>query len=477
MKQQRFRFRVMAFLLIALLLLAGAYGVYSVSTYGSRWFGSSYNTRYRAAKKTVIPGDILDRNGVVLATADSEGKRTYPTDWFTRSAMVHVVGDLNGNVANTVDSFQASYLWGFETTLEERIEALRSGQKRRGDNVSLTVDSALQTKIAAAFANMENTTGKAGAAVVMNYQTGEVLALLSVPTFDPLGSMDSVKNDPQHPFWNRALQSVQAPGSTFKIITAVSALQNLKDATSHEFDCSTGATKIMDQLIRDYGYEHHGMVSLARAFRVSCNNSFAQAALLIGDKKLRQTAEDFGFNDNFLFRDLVVENSRYPTAHRNSFEIAWSGVGQSQVAATPLHMCMISAAIANDGVMMEPRLLSRVQSPAGVVRSRTSSRVYRTACSKETAQILDGYMKDVIQSGTGTRAKVDGLTIAGKTGSAEGSSNGLDVTHAWFTGYIDSDLYPYAVCVLVEEGGTGGSVAAPVAQKIFSYLKDNCAVE
>ena len=472
MKQQRFRFRVMAFLLVALLMLAGAYGAYSVSTYGSRWFGSSYNTRYRAAKKTVIPGDILDRNGVVLATADSEGKRTYPTDWFTRSAMVHVVGDLNGNVANTVDSFQASYLWGFETTLEERIEALRSGQKRRGDNVTLTIDSALQTKIAAAFATMEHTSGKAGAAVVMNYQTGEVLALLSVPTFDPLGSMEAIKNDPLHPFWNRALQSVQAPGSTFKIITAVSALQNLKDATVHEFDCSTGATKIMDQLIRDYGYEHHGMVSLARAFRVSCNNSFAQAALLIGDKKLRQTAEDFGFNDNFLFRDLVVENSRYPTKNRNDFEVAWSGAGQSQVAATPMHMCMVAAAIANEGTMMEPRLLKQIVSPAGMQRLNYTSKVYTQACTPELAAQVEEYMLDVVNRGTGKAAAVDGMLIAGKTGSAEGSIDGRYVTHGWFVGYIDDLEYPYAVSIFVEEGGSGGKAAAPLAGEIFRWLME-----
>jgi len=107
---------------------------------------------------------------------------------------------------------------------------------------------------------------------------------------------------------------------------------------------------------------------------------------------------------------------------------------------------------------------------------RYSSKVYRTACSAQTAQIIDGYMKDVIKSGTGTRAKVDGLTIAGKTGSAESSSDGLDVTHAWFTGYIDDDRYPYAVSVFVEEGGTGGSVAAPAAKQIFEYLRDNAAL-
>ena len=200
----------------------------------------------------------------------------------------------------------------------------------------------------------------------------------------------------------------------------------------------------------------------------------AQKALNIAPGLRRRfAAESFGFNDNFLFRDLVVENSVYPTQNRNSVEIAWSGAGQSQVVATPMHMCMVAAAIANDGVMMEPRLLSLVESPTGKVRLRYSQKVYRTACSPEIAQIIDGYMKDVVKSGTGTRAQVDGLTIAGKTGSAEGSDNGVDVTHAWFVGYIDSDQYPYAISVLVENGGSGGSVAAPVASKVFEYLRDN----
>ena len=473
MKQQRLRFRFLTLITIAMLVISGAYGLYSVSAYGNRWVSSARNTRYRSAKSRVIPGDILDRNGVVVASSDENGKRTYQANTLSRSSMVHLLGDTEGNVANGIESFQANYLLGFETSLNERVNALLDGTQRKGDTVVMTADSKLQTEIVEIFLNTSNTRGKCGAAVVMNYQTGEVLAMVSLPVYDPQNITDAIRNSSQHPYWNRALQSLMPPGSTFKIITAVAALENLQNAQNAVYTC-TGATQVMDEhLITDYGNEQHGEISLAKAFRVSCNNAFAQTALVIGDSALRKTAENFGFNDNFLFRDLVVENSRYPTTNRNSFEIAWSGVGQSQVAATPLHMCMISAAIANDGVMMEPRLLSRVQSPSGTVRTRTASRVYRTACSKETAQIIDGYMKDVVKSGTGTRARVDGLTIAGKTGSAEGSSNGMDVTHAWFTGYIDDDRYPYAVSVLVEEGGTGGSVAAPVAQKIFTYLKQH----
>ncbi len=472
MKQQKLRFRVLTLITIALLVISGAYGVYSVSAYGSRWVSSARNTRYRSAKSSVIPGDILDRNGVVVATSDENGKHVYQSNTLSRSSMVHLIGDTEGNVANGVESFQANYLLGFETSLSERVNALLDGEQRRGDTVVITADSRLQTEIVQIFRNTASTRGKCGAAVVLNYRTGEVLALVSLPVYDPQNITDTVRQSSQHPYWNRALQSLMPPGSTFKIITAAAALENLANPQNALFTC-TGATQVMDRMVTDYGNAQHGEISLARAFRVSCNNVFAQTALIIGDSALRKTAERFGFNDNFLFRDLVVENSRYPTTNRNSFEIAWSGVGQSQVAVTPLHMCMIAAAIANDGVMMEPRLLSRVQSPAGTVRMRSSGKAYRTVCSPETAQILDGYMKDAVQNGTGTRAKVDGLTIAGKTGSAEGSANGRDVTHAWFTGYIDSDRYPYAVCVLVEEGGTGGSVAAPVAQKIFAYLKQH----
>ena len=410
--------------------------------------------------------------GVVVATTDENGERIYQSNILSRSSMVHLLGDDEGNIANGVDSFQANYLLGFETSLTERVTAFLSGETRRGDNVTITADSRLCTEIVNIFRNTSNLKGKCGAVVVMNYKTGEVLAMVSLPVYDPQNITDQVRNSSQHPFWNRALQGTLPPGSTFKIITAAAALENLPDAETHVFTC-TGATQVMDHVVHDYNMDQHGDITLDKAFRVSCNNAFAQAALMMGDTALRRTAEAFGFNDNFLFRDLVVENSVYPTQNRNSVEIAWSGAGQSQVVATPMHMCMVAAAIANDGVMMEPRLLSLVESPTGKVRLRYSQKVYRTACSPEMAQIIDGYMKDVVKSGTGTRAQVSGLTIAGKTGSAEGSDNGMDVTHAWFVGYIDSDQYPYAISVLVENGGSGGSVAAPVARQVFEYLRDN----
>ena len=159
MKQQRFRYRMLAFLTIGLLVAAGVYGVYSVSTYESRWFANARNTRYQTAKKTVVPGDIIDRNGVVLATSDTDGNRVYQSNVKSRSSIVHLLGDNEGSVANGVESFQANYLLGFETSLSERVLALIKGETRRGDDLTLTVDSKLCTAIVQAFVDQKSSHG------------------------------------------------------------------------------------------------------------------------------------------------------------------------------------------------------------------------------------------------------------------------------------------------------------------------------
>lgn len=472
MKKLRINFKLLALLCVGLLFLAGVYGIYSVTTYGPRWLSSTKNSRTTAAKKAVIQGDILDVNGIVLATTDEEGERVYQSDATKRSAIVHLIGDPQGKVGNAVDSFQSSYLLGMETSFFERAMALFNSEQRRGDNVTLTIDSKLCALICREFQLGAATSDKAGAAVVLNYKTGAMLACVSLPVFDPINIPENIDENALGPYWNRALRSTLPPGSTFKIITTAAALDAFTDAATHMYTC-TGATQVADRIITDYGNAHHGTLNMEKAFTVSCNNVFAQIALSLGDDKLRAAAEQFGFNDNFLFRDFVVENSVYPTSGRNLVEIAWSGAGQSQVAATPLHMAMIAASVANDGIMMEPRLLEKVVSPAGVIRVRYSAKQYRKCLDVDTAEILQAYMKNVVASGTGTKAKVSGLSIAGKTGSAESSADGKAVTHAWFVGYIDSDVMPYAVCVLVEDGGSGGSVAAPIAGKIFQYIKEN----
>lgn len=472
MKQQRFRIKLLALLLFGLFALLAVYGVYAINTYGNRWFAYARNPRVRSQKRTVIAGDIYDRSGVLLATT-VDGERVYQADEASRRAVVHVLGDDEGQVSNGVEGFQTAYLYGFKASLAERFSALFSSEPRQGDSVHLTIDSQLCTAITQYFDSHTLTRGKNGAAVVMNYKTGEVVAQVSLPGFDPMS--DSAVSADSEVYWNRATQSLYPPGSTFKVVTTAAALENIPGVADISITC-TGGLDVDGQAIRDFGNAVHTSLTLRQAFVKSCNNIYALLALDMGDAALRKTAERFGFNANFLFRDLVVENSVYPTADRSNFEVAMSGFGQSSIGATPTHLCLIAAAIANDGVMMEPTLLRQATTPAGAVRATFGSRVYRAALSADTAATLQDYMRAVVTSGTGSKASVSGLTICGKTGSAESSRNGRAVTHGLFIGYCAEEELPFAVCVVVEDiadGQGGGATAAPIAGDIFTYLRDH----
>ena len=287
MKQVKNNIRRVCIFLCILFALLAAYGGYSITVNGNRWFSSGANTFVRSKKKDVIAGHILDRNGQVLAynqqSQTAEGTKTtrlYHTDPLVRRAMVHVVGDSQGNVNNGVESFMASSLYGFQMSLVERFSCFFRGVQRTGDDVHLTLDSRLSAYASGLFPK-----GKAGALVVMNYKTGEMLAEISLPQYDPQNVTAQAKNDPQKPFYNRAVQGLYAPGSTFKIVTASSALENFTDAATRAWQC-TGQLQVGDRFVTDAGTDmasgkivSHGQLNLLRAFQVSCNNTFAQIAL------------------------------------------------------------------------------------------------------------------------------------------------------------------------------------------------------
>ena len=474
MKRQRNMIRRLAIFLSILFLILAAYGGYSVATYGNRWFSSVRNPRLRSQKENVIAGNIYDRNDVLLASTDETGKRVYQSDRLSREAVVHVLGDAGGNVANGVETFQTAYLYGFRTTFGELIREFFSGDPRHGDDVCLTIDSRLCTHIVSSFQQRKATRDHNGAAVVINYLTGEILAEISLPGFDPHNVTGSVLDSGDQPFWNRATQSVYPPGSTFKIITAASALANLPGIEEETMEC-TGSLEAEGHAIHDFGNAAHGEMNLQRAFDVSCNNIYAQVAIRLSDARLRRTAEAFGFNDNFLFRDLVVENSQYPVkSGRGEYEVGATGFGQSSLAATPMHMCLVAAAVAAGGTMQEPVLLRQVISAAGAERMYWQPRVYRQVMTEDVAEKLQAYMRHAVTNGTGSRAEMPDVPVCGKTGTAESTLRGRPVNYGWFVGYIADSYLPFAVSVLVEDisdGQGGGSTAALIARDIFEYLR------
>ena len=292
---------------LVMFIALGGYFFYAVYNYGSRWFTTPYNTRLRAAKKTVIAGDILDRNGAVLVTSDADGERVYPTDRDTRKAVSHVIGDANAQVPTGAETFLAADLLGFNANIFDRAAQIFQ-QKRKGSDVTLTIDAALQTYIAEVFPDEND-----GAVAVINYETGEVLALYSSPEYDAKHpeNFEDLEQD-NGVLLNRATQGRYAPGSIFKIVTLACALENIPGVTERTFTCEGTYQIDEENRLTDTDGEGHGTITLKEAFTKSCNIAFGQLAMELGEGKLRATAEKMGFNGNFLFDDLIVYESLFP---------------------------------------------------------------------------------------------------------------------------------------------------------------------
>ncbi len=446
---------MMLILLLAVFAVVGAYFCYSVFFYGGRWMSNPYNPRITSQKQRVIMGTVTDRSGTVLAHTDDAGMRRYNNSEQTRRAVSHVLGDSGGTVSTGVETFHAPYLLGFKSSVFERLIDAFTGTPQRGDDISLTISEQLCRHISEDFPS-----GKKGAVVVMNYKTGEILAMVSMPQFDPLHMDEALADESAGALINRATQGLYPPGSTFKIVTMASALTNLTDLDDFAFNC-TGYYPVGNYSVTEN--TAHGVQTLSQAFVYSCNTTFAALSQELGYPLLGATAEAFGFNQNFLFDDLIVYNSSYPIDDLSAEDLAWSAIGQGRVLATPMHMALIVSAIANDGVMVEPRLLRSITTAQGSQRALPTRDNGRRILSEQVAREIEKDMIDVVRLGTGTRAAMEnGYVVAGKTGTAE--IGGAD-SHAWFVGYITNDNAPYAVCVLVENGGSGGSVAAPLARK------------
>jgi peptidoglycan glycosyltransferase len=318
-----------------------------------------------------------------------------------------------------------------------------------------------------------------------------VLALVSNPTFDPntlIGpdagqAGEALESDPDEPLRNRVTDESYAPGSVFKVITTGSGLDTglvspssiFPDPIELELPGSDSTIKNFNGQVCNDGKD----VTLEFAFIRSCNTTFAQLGMDLGGSQLATSSNRFGFNQPIPF-DLDVLVSFFPAGgalEDNPPATAQSAIGQRDVQTTPFLMALTAAAAANDGTMMTPYLVYDVFTSDGVVESSTVPEPWRRAMSPATAAVLSDLMEQVVVSGTGSRATVPGIRIAGKTGTAQVTGK---APHAWFIGYgpVEPELgdHSIAIAVVVESGGdsgesaSGGSVAAPIAQKVLAHF-------
>ncbi|CAN5395333.1 D,D-transpeptidase PbpA [soil metagenome] len=370
-------------------------------------------------------------------------------------------------------------------TLFRNLGDALQGRERQGDTVVTSINPAVQEAAVNALG------GQRGAVVALDPRSGEILAMVSSPTYDPslLSSQngtqiretwESLENDPANPRLNRAASETFAPGSTFKVITAAAALER---GSSPQDLFADPALLELPQSEAAIGNFNRGStcnggnpITLQRAMEVSCNTTFGIIALEIGPEALIQTAENFGLNTDVEF-DLPAATSRIPK-DLDPPQTAQSAIGQRDVRVSPLQMAMVAGAIGNEGVMMRPRLVTEVQDFAGRVVRRypAEPRIIAgigtgQAVSAPTAQALTEMMVGVVNRGTGGNAAIPGVTVAGKTGTAQqGAGQAPDV---WFIGFAPAEAPRVAVAVIVQgggdagESGTGGGVSAPIARTVM----------
>lgn len=430
----------------------------------------------------ILRGTIYDREGNKLAYSELTGeginatqKRIYPYGELFAHTVGYYRGDYEGGSKMLENRFNDRLLEINEGDMET-VRRIDSNQIVDGASLGLTLDLGMTQRAEELFEQMAKRRGRAfenfiGSAVVMNPQTGEVYCMYSNPSFDPnpeelSKNWNVYQNDTQRsPFVSRATGSKKIPGSVFKILTALAAVENGEHMLEIEDNGETiiGGTRIVND-----GVKAHGTVNMKTAIKVSSNVYFATLSQEIGKEKFLEMAEKFYINKKLVL-DIPVEDASIKT-DMDKGALAAAAYGQGTVQVTPLHMAMIASAVANDGVLMKPYLVDKVTLSNGDDVFEAEPEKLSVVTRKSLRYIVDG-MVQCVNSGTGTAAAVSGLKIAGKTGTAQvtGASS-----HAWFIGFAPADNPQIALCIMGENtGGGGGSVCGPIAKGLFEYCLAN----
>jgi penicillin-binding protein A len=475
------RLATIVVLMFALLFASTTYIQYaSATTLNARTDNarSLYKTYGRDRQPIVLTGQQIAGSTTV---DDSYGYQRKYSQGALYSAVTGYYSIVYG--ATGMESAGDSLLAGTADQLfYRRILDLLTGSPAQGAAIELTINPKAQKAAWDALGDQR------GAVVALDPATGNILAMVSKPAFDPnlLAGHDTKKviaartallADPNRPLDNRAIAGrLYAPGSTFKLITAAAALESGR----YTKDSVVDGPAVLDLPQTSVGLPNDfsgactpsGKISLLDALRISCNTAFGAVGLDLGGAALAEQARRFGFGQT-LKVPLTVTPSVFP-AQLTPPQVAQSAIGQFDVHVSPLQMAMVSAAIAQGGQVMRPQLISRVLAPDLTVISRPSPESLGQAVSGETAAQLTTMMQAVVTGGTGQRAQISGVDVAGKTGTAEQGKN--QPPNAWFTGFAPVANPQVAVAVIVEDGGSlgdsasGGRVAAPIARTVIEAV-------
>jgi len=424
---------------------------------GPALLADAHNPRH--AQSAAGRGSIVARDGTPLALTRN-GRRVYPFG----ATFAHVVGYASARYGTfgLEDAFDR-VLRPPRPSADPLAQAFEIVTGTRpaphGSTIVTTLDVRIQSALVAALAGHARAAG-----VVIDPRTGAVLALASVPAFDPnaLDAMfPTLAASAASPLLDRVTSGLYPPGSTFKIVTAADALDAGVVTPQTTFE-DNGGFAVGNFVVRNDEEERTGLQTLAGAFALSSNVDFAQVALDLGVDRWFEYARRWGLGESLQF-DLPAERDRLPVQAEVSPSIlAQLGFGQASLLVTPLRMALVGATIANAGATPRPFLLRTIEGPGAPVTTRFET--LAEPVSAQTAADVRDMMVDVVARGTGTAAALDGATVAGKTGTA---TNPHGRSHAWFVAFAPATAPQVAVAIVVENAGYGGAVAAPIARRVL----------
>ncbi|SEQ58840.1 Cell division protein FtsI/penicillin-binding protein 2 [Streptomyces sp. yr375] len=472
------RASVFALLLVFALLIRATW----VQFYEGQALADDKGNRRNAIETYAEPlGNIIVAGKAITGSAvTSDGDLRYKRTYTDGELYAAVTGYASQSYAPTqLEGIYANLLNGTDIRLKTALDTVTNKRADPGD-VLTTIDPAVQKAAYTALGD------KKGAAVAIDPKTGQILAVVSTPSYDPSSLTDAntagtawtkLNADSDKPLTNRALRQPLAPGSTFKLVVAAAALEDgLYSSVDEKTDSVAPYTLPgTERVLRNENTSAPCTNATIRvALQYSCNNVFAHMAVQLGQDKLKAMAEKFGFNDDSQDMPVRAYPSVYPS-DMDASSTALTGIGQFDVTATPLQMAMVSAAIANGGELVSPHMVAQITDSGGDVLKDYDDEASTTRIvSAGTAEQLRSAMQTVVEKGTGTNALIDGVTVGGKTGTAQNGENNSKAPYAWFTSYGTSATgKQVAVAVVVEQSDaarsevSGNGLAAPVARAMM----------
>lgn len=457
MKMTSRRSFVVLLLVVAVVAGLGFLG-YKLAVNGEDWATLRANEHLTEKGSFIAAGHITDRNGEILAKTENN-ERVYNDSERIRRSTLHIVGDTEGYISSGVQTAYKTQLIGYSpvTGLQSLID------NGRGNDVELTLDSEL---CALAYDKLN---GRKGVVAAYNYKTGEILCSVSSGNYDirnkptPKEIAENANGQYDGVYMNRLIDGLYTPGSTFKVVTAASVIENKSDIDDWEYTCE-GETTIGGVKVTCPHF--HGKLNFKTAFSNSCNCAFAQLGADLGNDKLTVTANEFGFGESFAFGKVQTEKSRLDLSDAGTGDVAWAGVGQYTTLVNPYHMLTIVGSVANGGTAVLPYAVSTIATPNGEVVEEAIA-ISREYILPGVADSLKELMRFTVVDNYGDW-RFKGLQMCGKTGTAEVSDD--KDPHSWFVGFSDNPSCPVAIVVVVENGGWGSSAALPIASSVMEGI-------